>query len=172
MQGHQAVLSLFFFFFTNRFHTHKKHTKAQYAHKRTKIKKATFYAFEEHLRRKKSLIRLFAFLYFLYFLCFSYLCAFSWLRLRTFVLIARVKSFCKKKKQKRFKTALMTSFTLLLNLFYYKHEFFLITIFFNFFTIFFNYHNLLYYNFFYHNLFQLLHSFSIITIFFNYHNLF
>ena len=51
------------------------------------------------------------------------------------------------KKHKEFKTALLTSFTLLLKLSYYKQEFFI--------TIFFNYQ-----------------SFSIITIFFNYHNLF
>ena len=65
-----------------------------------------------------------------------------------FVLFVRVKSFCK--KNKKFKTALITSFTLLLNSSYYKHEYFsIITIFFS-----------------YHNLFQLSQSFSVITIFF------
>ena len=75
-------------------------------------------------------------------LCFR---AFSWLRLSSFG------AFCAKSfRKKEFKTALITSFILLLNLSYYKHEFFLIAIFFN-----------------YHNLFQLPESFSIITIFFN-----
>ena len=56
-------------------------------------------------------------------LCF---CAFSWLRLCSFG------AFCAKSfRKKEFKTVLTTSFILLLNLSYYKHEFFLITIFFN-----------------------------------------
>ena len=47
-------------------------------------------------------------------------CTFAWLRLCAFsalmllVLLLRAKSFCKKKKNKEFKTALITSFTLLL----------------------------------------------------------
>ena len=61
-----------------------------------------------------------------------------------FLLFVRVKSFRKKKKE--FKTALITSFTLLPTSSYYKHEFVLI-------TVFFNYHNLLYYNLFYYNIF-------------------
>ena len=77
------------------------------------------------------------------------------------------------KKIKRFKTALITSFTLLLNSSYYKHEIFNLNFFqlsqsFSIITIFFNYHNLfesLY------NLFELSQTFSIIKIFFNYHNL-
>ena len=40
------------------------------------------------------------------------------------VLFVPAKSFCENKKKKEFKTALITSFTLLLNLSYYKHELF------------------------------------------------
>ena len=57
--------------------------------------------------------------------------------------------FVKKNIYRGFKTALITSLILLLNLSYYKHGFFN------------NY-----------NLFQSLQSFSIITIFFNHYNLF
>ena len=66
------------------------------------------------------------------------------------VLLVRGKSFCKKKKNnnKEFKTALITSFTLLLKLSYYKYKFFN------------------------HNPFQLSQSVSIITIFLSSHNLF
>ena len=80
-------------------------------------------------------------------------------------------------------SALITSFILLLNLSYYKHEFFIhynlfqlsqsfsiITIFFNYYN-FFNYHNFfqLYQFFFnYSNFFQLQQFFSIITILFNF----
>ena len=67
-----------------------------------------------------------------------------------------------KKSKKNFKTALITSFILLLNLSHCKHKF---LNHYNFFiTIFFNYHNLfiiIYFNF-----------FSIIAIFFNYYSLF
>ena len=56
---------------------------------------------------------------------------------------------------REFKTALITSFILLLKFILLQAWIFLITIFFN-----------------YHNIFQLSQSFSIITIFFNYHNLF
>ena len=104
-------------------------------------------------------VRLFAFLCFclVAFLCFlvffdafctfGAFCAF-WCFL---VLLVRAKSFCKKKK--RFKTSLITSFILLLNLSYCKYEFSIITIF-SIITMFFYYHNLFYQNFFYHNLFQ------------------
>ena len=93
------------------------------------------------------------------------------------VLFVRVKSFRKKNKiikNKKFKTALITSFILLLNLSYYKHEFFnhynlfQLSQSFSIITILFNYYDL----------FQLSQSFSIVTIFsiiiifFNYHNLF
>ena len=81
------------------------------------------------------------------FLCF---CAFVLLVL--LVLLVRANFFLKKK---RFKTALITSFTLLLNLSYYKDEFF-------------NHYNLFQLS----RPFQLSQSFSIITTFFNYHNLF
>ena len=109
------------------------------------------------------------------------------------MLSVRAKSF-----RKKFKTALITSFILLLNSSYYKHEFFnhyslFITNFFkshNFFqlsqffshrTIFFNYHNFFQLsqffpnnnNFFnYYNLLQLTRCFSIIMTFFNYYYLF
>ena len=58
----RAVLN-FLFFFTKRFHKHKMHTSEQ------KQKRQHFYAHKKHLMRKKSLIRLFAFLCFLCFLC-------------------------------------------------------------------------------------------------------
>ena len=48
-------------FFTKRFHTHKTHISKQ------KQKKAAFFAHKKHLRGRKSLIRLFSFLYFLCF---------------------------------------------------------------------------------------------------------
>ena len=47
------------------------------------------------------------------FVCYLRFCAFAWLRLYSFVLLARVKSF-RKKKNKKFETSLMTPFTLLL----------------------------------------------------------
>ena len=97
----RAVLNVLFFF-TGRFHTHKS-TKR---YKPTKIKNGH----KKDLRGKKSLICLFA------FLCFC-LGAFV-----PFVPLLRVESFCKNNKE--FKTALITSFTLLLNSFYCKHEFF------------------------------------------------
>ena len=109
-----------------------------------------------HLRGKSHLFA---------YLC---LCAFAWasLCLLRFCLVVccvlcRWNLFVK--KIKRFKTALMTSFTLLLNLSYYKHEFlnhipFQLSQSFSIITIFFNHHNL----------FQLSQSFSIITIFFNF----
>ena len=71
-------------------------TKAKTAYKRTKIK-----AHKKHLRKKKT--RLFAYLRFVLLLG----CVFV-----LFVLFVHVKFFCKK-KNKEFKTALMTSFTLL-----------------------------------------------------------
>ena len=84
-----------------------------------------------------------------------------------FVLFARAKSF-RKKQNKEFITALITSFILLLNLSYYKHEFF------NHYNLFQSLQsfsiNAVFFN--YHNLFQLSQSFSIITIFFNNHDLF
>ena len=67
----RAVLN--FILFIKRFHTHTHthahththtHTKHKNVHKRSKIKKAAFYAHKKHLRGKKSPIRLFAFLCF------------------------------------------------------------------------------------------------------------
>ena len=116
------------------------------------------------------------------FLCFCLVASLCFLCF--LVLLVQVKSFCKKSKE--FKTALMTSFTLLLNLSYYKHEFlnhnpFQLSQSFSIITIFFNHHNLfqlsqsfsiitIFFN--HYNLFQSLQSFSIITIFFNHYNLF
>ena len=72
---------------------------------------------KKHLREKNSLICLFAFCAFVC-LCFCAFGAFAWLCLCAF---CTAKSFCKKKK--KFKTSLITSFTLLLKFVYYKHEF-------------------------------------------------
>ena len=141
----RAVLN---FFFLRKFHTHKK---TQNANKQTKIKKGSVFMRLKTSKGKKVTYSRICF--FVLFMLFVLLlgCIFV-----PFVLFVRVKSFCKKK---RFETALMTSFTLLLYSCYYEHNFFLILTFFN-----------------YHNLFQLLQSFSIIaiffiTVFFNYHNL-
>ena len=99
---------------------------------------------------KKSLICLFAF------------CSFAWVSLCLLVLLVllvRAKSF--HKKNKGIKTALITSFILLLKFIllqawtFLSQSFSMITVFFN-----------------YHNLFQLSQSFSITIIFFNYHDLF
>ena len=121
-------------FFIQNFHTYKK---AQNAYKRTKIKNAP----KKHLRGKQSLIRLFSFLcfclsVFVPFSAFSAFCAFC------------VCEIFSSKKNKKFTTALITSFILLLN-FQLSQSFSMITICFN------------------HNPFQLSQSFSIITIFFN-----
>ena len=77
-------------FFMKKFPTHKPHTSEQ------KQKRQHFYAHKKHLRGRTSLVRLFAPLCFLCFLCFLGLP-------NLFV-----------KKIKRLKTALLTSFTLLL----------------------------------------------------------
>ena len=61
----RAVLN--FFFFTKRFHTHKKH-KTDISEQ--KQKRQRLYAHKKHRRDKKSLIRLFAFLGFLAFQAF------------------------------------------------------------------------------------------------------
>ena len=83
------------------------------------------------------------------------------------VLFVRAKCFCKKNKiNKEFKTALTTSFILLLNSsyynFYYDYYDFFKSQSFSIITIFFSYHNT----------FEWLQYFSIITILFNNHNLF
>ena len=130
-------------FFIQKFHNHEK---AQNAYKRIKIKNAP----KKYLRGKWSFIRLFAFCAF----ARMSLCLLVLLVLLTLlVLFVRAKCF-RKKKIKKFKTALITSFILLLN-FQLSQSFSIIKIFFN-----------------YYNLFQLSQSFSIIMIFFNYHNLF
>ena len=108
----RAVLN---FFFTKIFHMHKK---VQNAFKKTKIKKAAFYALEKYLGKK---ICLFA------FLCFLYLCLVVSLCFLCFCLVASLYFLCFLcflcslcvwnlfiKKIKRFETAIMTSFTLLL----------------------------------------------------------
>ena len=66
------VVRTFLFFLFSFLREHKKHANG---YKRTKIKKAVFYALKKHLRGKKLLIHLFA------FLCF---CAFAWLRFCAF----------------------------------------------------------------------------------------
>ena len=110
---------------------------------------------KEYLRGK-HLIHLFAF------------CAFARMSLCLFVLfvllvllvlLVCVKSF--RKKNKEFKTALITSFILLLNFNYHNpfqslKSFSIITIFFNYHGRF--YHNLFYYCLFHHNLFQSLYN--------------
>ena len=99
--------------------------KHKNAHKRTKIKKTAFYALKKHLSGKKSFICLFVFLCFLCFvlllveslcfLCFLLGCVFVFLVLLVLlvlsVLLVHQNLFIKKKE---FKTALITSFTLLL----------------------------------------------------------
>ena len=90
------AISNLFFFFSRKYFTHIKSTKSTKCTWANKNKKAAFYALKKHLRRKKSLIRLFALLCFFCFLCVWNL-------------------FVKKKKKKEFKTALITSFTILLS---------------------------------------------------------
>ena len=69
--------------------------KAQNAHKRTKIKKAAFYAHKKYVRGKSHLV--------------------AYLRFCAFCAFCDCEIFLQKKKiNKDFKTALMTSFTLLL----------------------------------------------------------
>ena len=132
-------------FFIQKFHNHEK---AQNAYKRIKIKNAP----KKYLRGKWSFIRLFAFCAFARMsLCFLVLLVL----LTLLVLFVRAKSF-RKKKIKKFKTALITSFILLLNFqllqsfFQLSQSFSIITILFSIITIFSNYHNL-FFN--YHNLF-------------------
>ena len=114
------VVRTFLFFLFSFLREHKKHANG---YKRTKIKKAVFYALKKHLRGKKSLIHLFAFLCFLCFCLVAFLCFLCLFLL--FVLFVSAKSF---RKKKEFKIALMTSFTLLLkieiisqNLFFFTH---------------------------------------------------
>ena len=93
-EGIWAFLNLFVFvFFTRRFHTHKKHKTHT---SKQKQKKQHYYA-----HKKTSKRRTVACLHFVLFLLF--------------VLFVRVKSLCIKKKTiKRFKSALIPSFTILL----------------------------------------------------------
>ena len=149
--------------------------------------------------------------FFIFLRLFTF-CAFTWSRfcvlwyfLVLFVLFCVlcalwcflcVRNIFIKKVNKKFKTPLITSFILLLNLSCYKHEFFnhynlfqlkesfLIITIFSIISIFFNYYNFFnYHNFFNNpNFFQLSQFFSIITIFskifliitifFNYNNFF
>ena len=99
------AISNLFIFFLRKYFTHIKSTKSTKCTWANKNKKAAFHALKKHLRRKKSLIRLFAVLCFLWFLCF--LCFFCFLCVWNL--------FVKKKKKKEFKTALITSFTILLS---------------------------------------------------------
>ena len=81
----RAILN--FFFFTQRFYTHKKH-KTHISEQ--KEKRQRFYALKKHLRRRKSIVRLYTFcaFYALYAFCACYafyaFCAFAWLRLCAF----------------------------------------------------------------------------------------
>ena len=94
-------------FFIQKLHNHKK---AQNAYKQIKIKNAP----KKHLRGKQSLICLFAFLCVCpsVFVPFSAFCAFNAFQ----CFLVRVKSF--RKKNKDFKIAVITSFILLLELFF------------------------------------------------------
>ena len=92
--------NFFFFFFTRRFSHARKEHKTHISEQ--KQKRQHFYVHEKHLRGGKSLVCLFASLWFLCFLCFFVCLKFS----------------RKKKKQKKFKIVLMVSFTLLLLLLY------------------------------------------------------
>ena len=83
------------FLFTKRFHAHKKH-KTNIS--KQKQKRQHFYAHKKHLRGKS---RLFTYLRFCAFCAFYTFCAFCALKI-----------FSRKKIIKKFKTALMTSFTL------------------------------------------------------------
>ena len=59
----REILNFFIYF------CYERISHAQNAYRQTKIKKAAFYALKEHLRGKKALIRLFAFLCFLCTFC-------------------------------------------------------------------------------------------------------
>ena len=151
------IMGTFLFFLFSFLYAYKKRKNA---HKRNQIKKAAFYAHKKHLSWKKPLICLFTFLCFcldasLCFMCFRcflcYLC-FLWVR-NLFV----------KKKNKGFKTALLTSFTIPPKFILLQAWTFSIKILFNHHI---NYYNLLYYNLFNHNLFQLSQS-SLSESFFN-----
>ena len=61
----RAILNLFIFF-TRKFYTHKKHKMLSSEQKQ---KRQHFHTHKIHLRRRKSIVRLFAFLCFLCFLC-------------------------------------------------------------------------------------------------------
>ena len=124
----------FFYFLFSFLRVHKKHKNAN---KRISY----FFPLRCFLSAFFIFVRLFA------FCTFARLCFCALVLLVLFVLFMRAKSFCKKNKE--FKTALITSFILLLNSSYCKHEFFK-----------------------HYNFFQSLQSFSIITIFFNHCNVF
>ena len=123
---------------SRQFQTSKNFTSTRSTRRlrRTKIKNVH----KKNLRGKKSLICLFA------FLCFCLVASFVLLVI--LVHLVRAKSFCKKNKE--FKTTLITSFTLLLKLQACNTSM----------------------NFFNQNLVQLSQPFSIITIVFNHHDLF
>ena len=73
----RAISTLFIIFFKKRFHTQKKHQKAQKTHiSEQKQKRQRFYALKKHLRRRKSFIRLCAFfVLFMYTKKTTFLCA-------------------------------------------------------------------------------------------------
>ena len=78
--GHQGNFKLLYFF-TKRFYTHKKYKKHKTPINERKHKRQRFYALKNHLRGRKSLIRLFTFCAFNAFCAF---CAFAWLYLCAF----------------------------------------------------------------------------------------
>ena len=95
----EVIRSVLNFFYEKISRAPKKHENP---HNRTKIKKAAFYVHKKHLRGRKSIICLFAFLCFLCFCLVASLCFlwfFSFLCFLCFLCFLRVwNTFCKKKK--------------------------------------------------------------------------
>ena len=88
----KTILSLFFFYKKN---LHAQ--KAQNGYMRTKNKRAAFLCAKKHLRRRKSLIRLFAFCAFYAFYAICVFCAFSafaWLLFCAFYVFCTFCAFC------------------------------------------------------------------------------
>ena len=131
-----SLFHLFIYFFLRKDFTRTKQHKN--AHKRTKIKKAECLCAYKTSKGKKvfySLICVFVLFMLLCFclveslcfLCFFLACVFVLFVLFVLLIgcvfvLLQVKYF--RKKMKRFKTALITLFTLLLDLSYYKHKLF------------------------------------------------
>ena len=150
-------MGTFLFFLFSFLYAYKKRKNA---HKRNQIKKAAFYAHKKHLSWKKATYLL-IYVFVLLFGCVFVLYVLSVLFV-LFVLFVSAKSF-RKKKNKGFKTALLTSFTIPPKFILLQAWTFSIKTLFNHHI---NYYNLLYYNLFNHNLFQLSQS-SLSESFFN-----